>query len=127
MIRFINNRWQRWVPMLVWMVAIFFVSHQPSTDLPDFGLIDLLLKKAAHFLAYAILGGLGWWGARDSKRPFLTAFLIACLYAISDEYHQTYIPGRNGTPSDVLIDSLGAFVALLLIQKIKSPQHAGHS
>lgn len=96
------------------MAAIFIVSHQPATHIPQFGLLDLLVKKGAHFLAYALLAwliqrawvsGPGSWG---------WAMMVTAVYAISDEYHQTFVPGRLGSLADVLIDSSGGLTALLL-------------
>lgn len=99
------------------MSAIFFVSHQPSTDLPNFGLWDLALKKGGHFLAYAGLALLALRAVLDWERPYLTAFMIVFLFSLSDEYHQTFIPGRNGTLMDVLIDMCGALTCLFLLRR----------
>ena len=104
---------KRWVPVVVWMVAIFVVSHQPSSELPDFGWIDLLVKKAGHFLAYAILALLTQRAWRPESASWKWAFLITVVYAATDELHQRFIPGRFGSLADVLIDSSGALTALL--------------
>jgi VanZ family protein len=95
------------------MAAIFLVSHQPSTHIPQFGLLDLLLKKGAHFLAYAVLAWLVQWAWGVKPGSWGWAFLVTVLYASSDEYHQTFVPGRSGSLGDVLIDSSGALSALL--------------
>ena len=108
-----------WLPLLLWMSAIFFVSAQPSADIPDAGQWDLLVKKGAHFVAYGILAVLAFRVVNRGKRPFLTAFLISVLYAMSDEYHQTFVAGRNGTMVDVLIDASGAAFALWLLAQNK--------
>lgn len=109
----LNQFLKQWVPLLVWMGAIYYLSAQPSDALPDAGAWDLLLKKGAHFTAYGILALLAYRVCGKWKRPFLTAFLFAVLYAISDEYHQTFVPGRNGTIIDVFIDAAGAFTGLM--------------
>ena len=106
--------WQRWLPLLLAMGAIFFASHQPSFDLPNFGPWDLGMKKLGHFLAYGTLALLALRAVLDGKRPYLMAFFIVLLYASSDEFHQTFIPGRNGTPVDVVIDMAGACTSLWL-------------
>ncbi len=108
-----------WFPLVLWMGAIFYLSAQPSDSLPDVGAWDLLLKKGAHFTAYAILAWLAYRVCEGRKRPFLLAFFIAVLYAVSDEYHQTFVPGRNGNGWDVLIDSAGAFVGLIILARLK--------
>lgn len=110
----------RWLPMLLWMVTIFAISAQSPQELPNLGTWDLLGKKLAHFIAYGMLALLALWGMGKGKqlapskewRPFLLAFLITFLYAVSDEYHQTFVPGRNGNAWDVLIDSCGGMTAL---------------
>jgi VanZ family protein len=109
----------RWLPLLLWMAIIFAVSHTPKQDIPAFGTWDMLIKKGSHFLAYFILALLAHWAiAHPGRQPwgrYIWVWLIAVAYAISDEYHQTFIPGRNGNMSDVVIDSLGALTALLVL------------
>lgn len=101
------KRW-RWVLLLAWMGVIFYVSGTPSNEIPDFGIVDLLVKKGGHALAYAILAVL----AHRATGSNGAALLIAMLYAISDETHQLFVPGRNGQPLDVLIDAVGAVLGL---------------
>ena len=115
----LGRRWGigRWLPLLVWMGLIYFVSNQPKTDIPDFGFWDTLLKKGGHFLSYAVLAWLAWRVTRVGKRPFLWAFLITAAYAIGDEYHQSFVPGRHGQLTDVLIDCAGGLVALSILQE----------
>ena len=108
----------RWLPLFLWMAAIFFLSNHTKDEIPSFGLWDLLVKKGSHFLAYGALALLAWRGTKEWKRPFLTAFLIAALYAVSDELHQRLVPYRNGTAMDVLIDGLGAATALLVWRQL---------
>ncbi|MCP4423540.1 MAG: VanZ family protein, partial [Chloroflexi bacterium] len=86
----------RWLPPLVWMGIIFFVSGQAKTDVPSFGGWDLLVKKGGHFLAYALLAWLLLRAMGEAERPYLYAFIITVLYAVSDEFHQTFVPGRGG-------------------------------
>ena len=51
---------------------------------------------------------------RDSKKTAIFSFLFSVLYASSDEFHQTFVPGRDGNIVDVLIDSSGALVGILV-------------
>jgi VanZ family protein len=104
-----KQRAGRWLPMLLWMALIFAVSHTPTEDIPAFGAWDLLIKKGSHFIAYAVLAILTQIAIPHKGG----AWLIATLYAVSDEFHQTFIPGRNGQVADVLVDSAGALVAML--------------
>ena len=103
----------RWLPLLTWMGLIFILSDQTKTDIPSFGVWDLLVKKGAHFLAYGVLAVLALRAVGDVKRPYAIAFIIAVLYAASDEFHQTFVLGRNGQWLDVIIDSAGALTALM--------------
>lgn len=112
-----RSRSGRWLPLLLWMAAIYVLSDQPKADIPSFGVWDWLVKKGSHFLAYGVLAGLAWRVFGERKRPYLLAFLLTVLYAASDEYHQTFIPGRNGALVDVLIDSLGGLTALFILRK----------
>ncbi len=96
---------------LLWMALIFWFSDQPKLFyLPD-SLLDTLFKKSAHAFAYGVLWFL-WWQA-TGRRTWL-ALTITVLYAISDEYHQTFVPGRHGQPFDVGVDTLGALLAIAL-------------
>jgi VanZ family protein len=97
----------RWLPLLGWMALIFYVSHQPAGEIPQFGIIDLLVKKGAHFGAYFILA----WLARRALGRWDWALLLTAVYAISDEYHQTFIPGRDGNVIDIIIDCIGGLAA----------------
>lgn len=121
----------RWLPLLTAMGVIFFASHQPAIELPDFGFWDLSVKKLGHFSAYAVLALLALRAVLDWQRPYLSAILIVFLYALSDEFHQTFIPGRNGSLVDVAIDMAGALTCLWLLNwrrwVPKPAQHAAQA
>ena len=105
-----------WLPPVAWMSLIFGLSAQPALPQAPDELLDTLLKKGAHVIEYAILTVLLWraWNARQRPVASLAlAFVLAVLYAASDEFHQTFVPGRLGRVQDVLIDSLGAALATL--------------
>jgi VanZ family protein len=84
-------------------------------------LLEFVLRKTAHMAAYATLvlllrWALAGWRTRWSPRLLtLTALGLTILYAISDEWHQTFVPTREGTPRDVAIDTCGALIALFLM------------
>ena len=104
-----------WLPPLVLMGVIFALSAQPSLD-SGLGVVDQIGRKLIHFGEYALLCFL-WWRALASvttpRRAALLAFLIASGYAATDEFHQTFVDGRHGTPVDWLIDSAGAALVAL--------------
>jgi VanZ family protein len=106
--------WFRWFPALLLMLVIFLLSARPSDGLPDFGSWDYAVKKGGHMLEYGMLAlafqhGLG---PRAVRRR--TAWAMAVGYAITDELHQAFVPGRHPSPVDVLVfDNLGAILGLL--------------
>jgi VanZ family protein len=112
-----------WLPVLLWMGLIFFLSSIPRLRVTE-GLSDLILRKLAHMTEYAILFFLFWrgWGQSGTfsvKKRLLTALVLTILYAASDEYHQTFVPGRAGRIQDVAIDTAGALGGLFLTLKFK--------
>jgi VanZ family protein len=107
------------------MALIFFVSSQPAPELANEPIFDLILKKLAHASAYSILAVLLASALRrdergDSWLPQASwlALAIAVGYAITDEIHQTFVPTRNGSPVDVLIDAVGAAAAMAALTGI---------
>jgi VanZ family protein len=106
-----------WLPPLVLMAAIFFLSAQPSLD-SGLGWIDTVGRKLLHFGEYALLCFLWWRLLRTlmpDRRAALVAFLVSIAYAATDELHQSYVDGRHGTPVDWAIDSAGAAAAALAV------------
>lgn len=101
--------WQRWLPAVGMMVAIFMISSIPSDRMPVFGVWDLLVKKSGHMLGYALLALAYRHALRGRGR---LAWLLAVLYACTDELHQRFVPGRGASVLDVGIDAVGAGLAL---------------
>ncbi len=109
--------WLTWVPALLVMAAIFFFSSLPSTDIPNFGGFDFSVKKLGHMLGYALLAQAYLYGLRFQFRNrsnlfILIAWLLTIVYAFTDEFHQSFTPGRNSTIMDAGIDSLGSLIGL---------------
>ena len=115
-----------WLPPLLLMGAIFFLSDQPSLD-SGLGTVDLIGRKLIHFAEYALLCFL-WWRALATvttpSRAALFAFLLASGYAATDEYHQTFVDGRHGSLIDWAIDSAGAAAAALRLRTARSRDRA---
>ena len=108
-------------PPLLVMAAIFVLSGQTSSG--DHGFADVLLRKLGHVTEYAVLT-FCWWRAlrglgavRDNRGAIGISVAIALAYAVSDEFHQTFVDGRNGTPVDILIDSAGIALAALYARR----------
>ena len=98
-------------PFLLWL--------DPKMPEETIAQIHFAIRKSAHFVEYSILGMLLWrlihrdaaWAACRS-REFWTALLLAALYAASDEFHQSFVPGRDASVRDVLLDTCGAGLGL---------------
>jgi VanZ like protein len=106
----------RVLPPLALMALIFFVSAQPDLN-SGLGVVDLVGRKLLHAAEYGALWWL-WLRAFDFRRPWLAA-AIALAYAATDEYHQTFVHGRHGTPVDVGVDAVGVAVAWWLDRRLR--------
>lgn len=117
------------------MTAIFLLSHESAdgSSARSSVLVDLLgglgldratdqltfmVRKLAHLSAYALLGGLFIW-ALDYRRlgtrnAAAIGVVLSFVFAVTDEIHQAYVPGRSGEVGDVLIDTLGATIGAVL-------------
>lgn len=105
----------RWLPALLMMLIIFLVSARSSSELPDFGWADRLIKKSGHVMGYALLALFSWHALEWKKERRFLAWLVAIVYAVTDEFHQWFVPGRHPSIWDVLIfDNLGALASLSL-------------
>ena len=105
----------RWVPALFLMATIFGFSSIPSAEMPNFGSSDLFVKKGGHMLGYGLLALAYWYALRFEKRSWWLALLLAVVYALSDEFHQSFVSGRHPSWVDALvIDGSGATIALAL-------------
>ncbi len=110
-------KFYRWLPAIIVMLAIFAFSSRTSSELPEFGILDTLVKKSGHFIGYAILAGTAWYGFELNNNKLHFAWLIAVMYAFTDEYHQSFIPGRHPSIFDVLFfDAGGAILGLLIFR-----------
>ncbi len=130
--------WRRWLPVGIWLAVIFFASTRTFTPDHTSALIEpvirfffpsaseehvykwnLFVRKCGHVVEYAILALLlarttlairftrRWW--------FFWSFGLLVMVAASDEFHQLFVPGREGSIHDVLIDSTAGFVALGIV------------
>ncbi len=130
------------LPMIIWMILIYNASTTAGSSTHSFRLVrflvsfirereidlsyetldsvNLILRKAAHVSEYAILSLLAarfiQFGTSQLKRKSIPIALGICLlYASLDEFHQSFVPGRTAALRDVLIDSSGAFFALIFM------------
>ncbi len=127
----------KWLLVIAWMAIIFIFSSQPGDTSEEtsqfviyiFNLLGLDLnsvfgslasfavRKGAHFTEYFILYMLLYNALKESfsfKKALLFSLLGVFLYASSDEFHQSFVPGRGPAFRDVLIDTSGGLLALVV-------------
>ncbi len=132
-----------WLPVLIWMIVIFSASSDRASfqrssrilaplirwlcpSLPEEKVSEWVTvgRKCAHVGEYAVLALLccralrGSYGVEKSAwdwRLARAALLIVVLYAAADEFHQSFVPSRQASVVDVLIDSSGAVLALIFL------------
>ncbi len=102
----------KYLPVTLWMIVIFYLSSR--TDLPraEGFYLEFLLKKSGHVISYFVLSLL-WLktlGTKNSDK----SILYSLGYAFTDEIHQLFVPGRTGTLTDIIFDSLGISLAVLV-------------
>lgn len=123
-----------WLPVLLWMVFIFIGSTDlmsaeqtsrfigpflrwfaPDISPETIASIQLFVRKFAHLTEYAILSALLLRALRQHLLAARSvAFVLAALYAVVDEFHQSFVPSRTGSPWDVVTDSIGALLGLVI-------------
>ncbi len=114
-----------WALVFGYMGLIFWLSHQPSIPVPMWFLYQ---DKLYHFVEYHLLAfSLAHAYSRGTqKNRFLFAFLIAAAYGITDELHQSFVPGRDCSFWDWLADALGAWTGAYLYLKSENVLKTRH-
>jgi|SRR5688500_10840615 len=114
-----------WLPVVAWAALIFTLSSIPDLG-TGLGGWDLALRKAAHVAEYAVLGALLFRALSLAGHPFHAAstvawaWLIGATYAASDELHQHFVPGRQASALDLVLDAAGVAVGALAIRLVRS-------
>jgi VanZ family protein len=122
----------RYLPLVVWLAFIFFASSDsfsatntsriigplvlwlfPHTSPETLATIHFITRKLAHFTEYAILGFLAARAFRTYPRWFLISAILIVVYALLDEYHQSFVPSRTASIFDSFIDMAGGISALI--------------
>ncbi len=103
----------------LWMIVLFFLSSIPEEELPEVG-FDYF-DKLVHLLIYLVLGVLAGYrfgnNVEDTKQTgWRTAFMLGVLYAVFDEIHQLFVPGRMFDIWDIFFDVLGVFAGILIVK-----------
>jgi VanZ family protein len=126
-----------WVPVIAWMIFIFIGSTDllsaehtsrfigpflrwfaPDVSNVTIATVQLAVRKCGHLTEYAILATLLFRAFRRSPprigRVLVLSFFIAGFYAALDEFHQSFVASRTGSPWDIMIDCIGALGGLAL-------------
>ena len=118
------NRFIRyWLPPIAWMALIFTLSSRPHISVSEEYITNFIIFKSLHMIEYATLFSLlfrALYSQKSKKTPLSTimtrAALFAVLYGATDELHQLFVPTREGTIRDVIIDSAGIFLMYIYIK-----------
>ena len=103
---------------MLWMGVIYFLSAQPAESYPS---LFWGADKIVHMALFGMLGvflslTFGLHRGRTSWRGVVFITVIVMLYGVSDEYHQSFVPGRNPGVDDIIADTIGGILAALLVQ-----------
>jgi VanZ family protein len=128
-----------WLPVLAWMIFIFIGSTDllsaehtsrfigpflrwftPDVSDATIASVQLLVRKCGHLTEYAILAALLYRAL--VKHWIVIAFVISALYATLDEFHQSFVASRTGSPWDVMIDCGGALIGLAIYSRFAANQ-----
>ena len=134
-----HHRFSRYGPLVVWAALIFIGSSSvlsaahtsavlrpvlwlfPHASEATLALVHFLVRKAGHLTEYAILALLAARTFRTSSGEFLrtrwfwVSLLFLVAYALSDEFHQSFVPSRTASIYDSMIDSAGGLAALVFL------------
>lgn len=108
-------------PALLVMGAIFLLSSRSTLPKPE-SISGEIFSIAGHLGAFGVLAIALWWalGLADlpPRQRVLLAFVGAVLYGVSDEWHQSFVPGRYPDWRDIATDAIGAAVALWVTDRV---------
>lgn len=110
-----------WFPPIVWALIIFTFSSFSTPSTSAIYWQDFVVKKLAHMVEYGIFAFLLYRALRayevNKTRAVILSILIAGVYGLTDEFHQSFTPGREPRIRDVAFDTIGASLSMLLIWK----------
>lgn len=116
----------RFGPPLALMAVIFALSSRRDLD-PGGGLLGGVIPILAHLGLFGLLFALLW---RAAPRTPAVAALVAILYGVGDELHQSTVPGRDATAFDVAVDALGVALTYVVLSvamaRRRHPRRPGH-
>lgn len=116
------KKFKFWLPPIIWASLIFLFSSLPTIQTSEIYWQDFILKKTAHIVEYGIFAALLYRATKNSgvskSRAAIYSILIAALYGVTDEIHQSFTPGREPRLRDVLIDTAGAGLFIYFLWRL---------
>ena len=103
-----------WLPVVAWAAVIFTLSSIPNLSTAE-GVLGDVLSSGAHAVEYAVFGAL-LLRALDAR---VLAFAAGFAYAITDEIHQSFVPGRQASAVDLLVDAVGLIVGIAVLERTR--------
>ncbi len=112
-----------WTVTIGYMLLITILSHVPQEDLPES--ITSGPDNLFHFVEYSILGFLLFRSITSDEslafHPLYGSLLVGISFAILDEFHQSFVPGRHMSSIDMLFDSIGILFGTIICSRIFNP------
>jgi VanZ family protein len=108
--------------LLAWMALVTYWSNQPVLPIDQPSVADAmhnLQHRIAHVLVYGLMALLAWWTLDGRPRAWLIAIAITSVFGMTDEFHQSFIPGRRAAVDDWLLDTLSAALAIFLVAQLR--------
>ena len=101
-----------WAPAIGWATVLFLLSSLSDSDLSSFSFSFPFDDKVMHLALYSVLGGTLQFGRLTSNSGLAhwTVIAIGIIYGVSDEWHQSFVPGRNPSAADLLADTIGVLM-----------------
>jgi VanZ family protein len=121
-------KYLRFIPAIIIFGLIWYLSNKPGLKSDYTPIIDFFLRKGAHILEYFLLYLALFWGFLDRKFNELSihsfnylnnkTFSIGFITTFLDEWHQTWVFGREGKPLDIAFDLIGFLLAYIVLWSI---------
>ncbi len=116
-----------WAPPVVWGALIFSGSSTTAIQVSRVYWQDFVIHKTAHIIEYAILGILIYRALRQEKigkiEAVVYSIVISAFYGMTDEFHQSFTPTRTPRVRDVIIDTIGASIGIIIVWKLLPKTH----
>lgn len=106
----------RFIPPLIWMGLIFFASSQHKIGMGGSYWVSFAIFKTLHMIIYGLLYLFWYLALYNSDYNSIYAIVISALYGLTDEIHQSFVPTREGTLRDVIINFIGIIIFVLFLR-----------